>query len=76
MEGLLEARVFERGGVLRATYVVPTLDGQPVEQLNAHAWLARDGICVHVHVSKMLPEPGDPAAMERILGSIRFSETL
>jgi hypothetical protein len=76
VQGLREARVFERGGVLRATYVVPHLDGHPVDQLNAHAWLAREGICVHVHVSKMQPEPGDPAAMERILGSIRFSETL
>ncbi len=76
VEGVTDVVVADRGGVARARYLVPRMDGKEVRQGNAHAWLIREGYCVDVHVSKMAFEKGDAEALERILGSVRFGETL
>lgn len=58
----------------RAGYVVTAKDGVPEAHL--HAFLARDGLCAEVHVSKAAPSPDDQARLEAILGSVRFGEDL
>ncbi|HYG70624.1 MAG TPA: hypothetical protein VD838_23320 [Anaeromyxobacteraceae bacterium] len=69
-------RLSEAAGAVRAEYVAPTLRGETAPQVNAHEWRARDGVCVHLHVSKMGPGEGDRAAIEEVLASLRFGEAL
>lgn len=73
LEGLV---VSESGGAARARYGVAELDGQEVRQANAHVWLARDGTCVAVHASLMDADEEGAAALERLLASVRFAESL
>jgi hypothetical protein len=74
--GVRDVRVREAGPSARGRYVVPEIDGRPVAQLNVHAWRFRDGTCVNVHLSTMEPEPEDEAALERILDTVRISESM
>jgi hypothetical protein len=62
------------GAPARASYVVTSEQG--VAELHAHAFLAREGLCANVHVSKADPSAGDPARIEAILASVRFGEDL
>lgn len=73
---LAEVRLSESGGAARARYVKPSVGRAPVSQLHGHAWLLRDGVCVNVHVSKAVPEPGDDEEVEEILASVRYGEDL
>jgi hypothetical protein len=73
---LSELRRSQAGPAARALYVMPDVGGKPIPQLHGHAWLQRDGVCVNVHVSKAAPEPEDAAALERILGTIRYGTDL
>lgn len=62
------------GTPARVAYVVTAKNGVPEAHL--HAFLARDGLCAEVHVSKADPSPEDRARLEAILGSVRFGEDL
>ncbi|HEY6098058.1 MAG TPA: hypothetical protein VIW03_01420, partial [Anaeromyxobacter sp.] len=64
------------GVAARASYALATPGGEQVRQEHGHAWVYREGVCANVHVSKVAPAPGDAAAMERILESVRFGEDL
>jgi len=66
----------ERSGVARARYVSPPGSEKEASQANAHAWVARDGWCVDVHVSKMGFVDADVKALDRILATVRFGATL
>lgn len=73
---LRDLRVGSEAASARAAYAIPELRGKPVRQEHAHAWLARDGVCVNVHVSKAEPGAEDAQRMARILASARFGEDL
>lgn len=73
---LRDLRLSEEGGVARAEYLVPTFRGEQVRQWNAHAWRERDGVCVHLHLSRMGHEARDHETLETILRTLRFGETL
>lgn len=73
---LADLRVAGEADQARATYALADLDGKPVPQLHAHAWRYRDGVCANVHVSKAEPDPGDAAAVDAILASVRFGAEL
>jgi hypothetical protein len=74
--GIADLRVWEEGEVARARYLVPGTDGRAIRQLHVHAWRHRDGACVAVHLSWMDPDPGDEAALERIVATLRMAESL
>jgi hypothetical protein len=71
-----DLRIWEEGEVARARYLVPEMDGRAVGQLNVHAWRQRDGACVAVHLSLMDHRPGEEAALERIVATLRMAESL
>lgn len=73
---LRDLRVGAVAASARAAYGVAELNGQPLPQAHAHAWLWRDDVCVNVHVSKTEPAVEDVERMERILASARFGEDL
>jgi hypothetical protein len=59
--------------VARAAYEVR--DGKAgVPEAHAHTFLYRDGTCVHVHVSKAGPGPGDADRLEEVLSAVRVAE--
>jgi hypothetical protein len=74
--GLTGIATEEVRGQARLRYEVPAGQGAPARQLHAHAFLARDGVCVNLHLSKANPGPDDGARLARILDSLRFGEKL
>jgi hypothetical protein len=72
--GLTGIATEEVRGQARLRYEVPAGQGAPARQLHAHAFLARDGVCVNLHLSKANPGPEDAARLSRILDSLRFGE--
>lgn len=74
--GIVDVRTSEADGVARASYALPELRGQEIRQQHAHAFLARNGVCVNLHLSKADATPDDAARFEQILGSLRFGEAL
>jgi hypothetical protein len=73
---LQDLRLAEAPGAARAEYLAPTLRGKPTSQWNAHEWRARDGVCVHLHLSKMGHDAADHAAVEQVRATLRFGEAL
>ncbi len=73
---LSDLRRADAAPAARALYVTPDVGGKPIPQLHGHAWLERDDVCVNVHVSKAAPEPDDAAALEGILGTVRYGQDL
>jgi hypothetical protein len=73
---LSELALDETPGAARATYVAGGPRGNGPRHRHAHAFLARDGTCVDVHVSAAEVKPEHLERMERILGSVRFGERL
>lgn len=73
---LTDLTLSEVGVAARARYVLHDLKGEKVRQDHAHAFLARDGSCIDVHLSKAAPSPGDDARIEAILATVRFAEEL
>jgi hypothetical protein len=66
----------DAGGVARAAYMLSELNGQPMRQQHAHAFAARNGVCVNLHLSKAEPVAEDRERFEKILASLRFGEAL
>jgi hypothetical protein len=73
---LVAVRESEAGGAARVEYALEELHGRRVHQVHAHAFLAREGVCVNLHLSKAAPAPEDAARFEKILASLRFGESL
>jgi hypothetical protein len=73
---LRDLSLAEAPGAARAEYLAPTLRGEPMSQWNAHEWRARDGVCVHLHLSKMGHDAADHAAVEQVRATLRFGEAL
>ncbi|BDG03927.1 hypothetical protein [Anaeromyxobacter oryzae] len=71
-----DVKTSEARGTARVTYALSVLRGQPIRQRHAHAFLARDGVCVNLHLSKAEPSAEDAARLEQILASLRFGEAL
>jgi hypothetical protein len=51
---------------------VKEVRGLPVEQLHLHGYLAKDDVCVEVHVSKVRSTAADRPALAAILESVRI----
>jgi hypothetical protein len=66
----------DENGAAQVRYRLDELRGKPIPQQHAHAFLARDGLCVDVHVSKADPRPDDTAKIADILATVRFGDTL
>lgn len=73
---LADLRTSEVGAAARASYVLRELRGREIRQDHAHTFLAREGLCVDVLVSKADPEPADAKRIEAVLASVRFAERL
>lgn len=73
--GLSAVSTAEAGGQARLAYRVSAGADVPVEQRHAHAFLARDGTCVNLHVSAA-DEAELAPRVEAILASLRFGEAL
>jgi hypothetical protein len=65
----------EGRGSAAATYVLRPGGDEPPE-LNAHAFLWRDGTCVGVHLSKAAPDANAVKQLDAILSSVRVAEDL
>jgi hypothetical protein len=74
--GLTALRESEADGAARVEYALDELRGRKIRQAHAHAFLAREGVCVNLHLSKADPGPEDAARFEKIIGSLRFGESL
>jgi hypothetical protein len=54
--------------------MIEEMDGRPVRQQNVHAHLFRDGVCVELHLSKVLYAPEDEGLFEAVLRTVRFAD--
>jgi hypothetical protein len=75
LPGIEDVRTSEADGKAMASYALPELHGQQLRQRHAHAFVARDGVCANLHLSKADPTPEDAARFERMLASLRFGES-
>lgn len=48
--------------------------GLSLHQRNLNVYLARDGVCIDVHLSRMLSKPGEEPQFDDIVKSIRFAD--
>lgn len=74
--GITAVAAADVAGQARLAYEVPAGQGAPAAQRHAHAFLAREGVCVNLHLSKAEPAPGDAERLEAILASLRFDEPM
>ena len=51
------------------------MTGRSIRQQNVHAHLFRDGVCMEIHLSKVLYEPDDERLFEAVLRTVRFADT-
>jgi hypothetical protein len=71
-----DVKTSDRAGLARASYTLAQLGGEKLAQRHAHAFAARNGVCVNLHLSKADPDAGDAARFEEILRTLRFGEAL
>jgi hypothetical protein len=64
-----------RGSMAIVRAMVAEMQGRSVRQQNVHAHLFRDGVCMEIHLSKVLYEPDDERLFEAVLRTVRFSPT-
>ena len=62
----------EIGDVSVLELLVPSFQGQPVQQQNMYAEFVVDGFWVDLHISKVLYKPEEHELFERTIKSIRF----
>jgi len=65
---------FEENGFAVIRYIVPTVQGVKVNQLNWSAHAVRDGYWVDIHLSKADARSGDEAKLRSVLASASFSK--
>ena len=63
-----------RGSMALVRGTIAETMGRPVRQQNVHAHLFRDGVCMEIHLSKVLYEPDDERLFEAVLRTVRFAE--
>jgi endonuclease YncB( thermonuclease family) len=62
----------EIGGVSFFEFLIPSLQGQPLQQQNMYVEFVVDGFWVDIHISKVLYVPKDHELFERIIKSVKF----
>lgn len=62
----------ERKGMALGEYLIPRAEGVEIRQKHVNAYLAREGACVDLHVSKVRHEPKDEALFEGVLRTLRL----
>jgi predicted Rdx family selenoprotein len=70
----VEVKRFEEGGFAVIQYVVPSVQGVRVDQLNLSAQAVRDGIWADVHLSKSGARQEDAALLRGFLRSMTISD--
>lgn len=74
-EGMRRVKRSERGEIALLEYVVPKVQGLELNQKNVHALLARDGVWIDVHLSKVQFETErDAPLFEVVLRSVRLQD--
>jgi len=63
-----------RGAMALVRGMVAEAQGRPVRWQNVHAHLFRDGVCMEIHLSKVLYEPDDERLFEAVLRTVRFAD--
>ena len=64
----------EYKGIPTLEYVIKEFRGQQVNQKHFNAYLVHAGFWAHIHLSKMLFEPGDEKLFHAIVDSVKFTE--
>ena len=67
-----EIAMSQTGEVAILEYRAKELGGLPVEQQHLHGYLAKDDVCVEVHVSKVRATVADRPALAAIVESARI----
>jgi hypothetical protein len=67
-----DVRMSQTGQFAILEYIVKEVKGLPIEQKNLHGFLAKDDVCVEIHVSKVRFTPADRPALAAILKSARI----
>ena len=63
-----------RGSMALVRATVAESQGRPIRQQNVHAHLFRAGVCMEIHLSKVLYEPDDERLFEAVLRTVRFAD--
>lgn len=64
----------EYGQAATLEYTIREFRGQKVNQKHWNAYITRGGFWAHIHLSKVLFEPGDEKLFYSIVDSVKFSE--
>jgi hypothetical protein len=64
----------QRDGMAIGEYLVPRFRDVEINRKHVHAYLAREGVCAHVYLSKQRFAPGDQEHFEAVLRTVRFGE--
>jgi tetratricopeptide (TPR) repeat protein len=64
--------MYERGEMAMLEYMLNEPGGHPIHQKNLDAYIARDGACIDIHVSKVQYKPVDRVLFDDVLKGIGF----
>jgi hypothetical protein len=67
-----DTRLSAQGDQARVDFIVPTVEGEAVQEKHVLLYLQRDGVCAVVHLSKLHYQPKDADSLERLLASVRL----
>lgn len=67
-----DAQLSATGDQARVEFLVPTAEGQAVNEKHVLLYLQRDGVCAIVHLWKLHYSPKDADEVERLLASVRL----
>jgi tetratricopeptide (TPR) repeat protein len=71
-----DVKLYEKGRMAVAEYVIHSAAGRNVEQKNVHAYLASRDICAEAHVSKALFHAGDEKLIDALLDTVQLRHKL
>lgn len=66
-------RAYELGEIALFEYLVTEYNGKPVNQMNMHAYLARNGYCAEVHLSRSDYTPKAYDDLTKVIEEVRAS---
>lgn len=55
-------------------YIMPSFQGRTLNQKNVNAYLAKDGVWIDIHISKVLFKPEEWSLFREVLDSVSFKE--
>ncbi len=69
-----DIRLYETDQMALVVWTVQEYQGVKLQQRNISAYMAHEGVCLNLHLSKTSFRPGDQAQFDRILNSVTFQE--